>query len=355
MRIPGSVKIGITLIVLGAGCYFGVQRWMSTRIVHPVDMPISLAKGHIRTGPFRLNLKTNYWVTIDPGEWWKLGADCASAYRSLNARWDLYLNGRIVDRQDEPVAYPTAFTAASGVYELDIQIPDRHLGCLDRGRPRLEVNAYTGSYDAGALLLKAISALAIGFGAYMLTFLPLVRFVGSREHALHLTDPESLVVRSFQRSQKLPPGRPMTALPSFGLIAATTFALAAMAMMVLTGAFQYQPRGLWVHLLKPGAAPEQSDKWTDALIVRVVDAGLGQGTNLLLNSRPVTWDNFGHELREELGRRREWVVYVEGDYCVAWINVAEVIDVAHDDHANVFLITREEQKECLPAFPRITQ
>ena len=33
---------------------------MSTRIVDPVDMPLSLAPGHIRTGPFRLNLHANY-------------------------------------------------------------------------------------------------------------------------------------------------------------------------------------------------------------------------------------------------------------------------------------------------------
>jgi hypothetical protein len=48
--------IGVGLIVLGIIARAGIQHWMDTRIVYPVDLPVSLAVGHIHTGPFRLNL-----------------------------------------------------------------------------------------------------------------------------------------------------------------------------------------------------------------------------------------------------------------------------------------------------------
>ena len=34
-------------------------------------MPLSLAPGHIRTGPFRLNLRANYSVYLAPGPNWR--------------------------------------------------------------------------------------------------------------------------------------------------------------------------------------------------------------------------------------------------------------------------------------------
>lgn len=71
LRVPRSALVGLGLIALGASSYSGIERWTSTRIVRPVHMPISLVAGHIRTGSFRLNLKTNYWVVVNPGEWWK--------------------------------------------------------------------------------------------------------------------------------------------------------------------------------------------------------------------------------------------------------------------------------------------
>jgi hypothetical protein len=67
LREPRSALVGLGLIALGASSYSGIERWTSTHIVRPVHMPISLLAGHIRTGSFRLNLKTNYWVVVDPG------------------------------------------------------------------------------------------------------------------------------------------------------------------------------------------------------------------------------------------------------------------------------------------------
>lgn len=154
MRIPGSVKIGVTLVMLGAGIYFGVQRWMSTRIVCPVDMPISLAKGHIRTGPFRLNLRATYAIYIYPGtdqNWDQAHPDC-SPWRHVQTRFVLYRNGKVFSRLGEPTVLPWSswFYAEPGVYDLDLEVIS-DFGCLDAAHPRLEIAAITDSYDSAPL------------------------------------------------------------------------------------------------------------------------------------------------------------------------------------------------------------
>jgi len=60
LRVPLSVPIGIGLILLGVGSRAAIDHWMRTRIVRPVDMRVSFAWGHIRTGSFRLNLDADY-------------------------------------------------------------------------------------------------------------------------------------------------------------------------------------------------------------------------------------------------------------------------------------------------------
>jgi biopolymer transport protein ExbD len=88
-----------------------------------------------------------------------------------------------------------------------------------------------------------------------------------------------------------------------------------------------------------GEEPVKSDALTEPLIVLVKDARPGQRPNLYVNSRQVSWEDLDRTLKEELGRRRDWVVYVGGDDEVGWQNVADVIDVARGRQAKVVLIT----------------
>jgi biopolymer transport protein ExbD len=359
MRIPGSVKASVALVVLGAGIHFSVERWMSTRIVHPVDMPISLAKGHIRTGPFRLNLEATYVIYIHPGtdqNWDQAHPDC-SPWRHVQTRFVLYRNGKVFSSLEEPTVLPWSswFEAGPGVYDLDLEVMS-DFRCLDPAHPRLEIAAMADSYDSAAFAAKLVSVIGVYIGFAVLIFGPIVRRVQPLDRSPTITDSTLSIVQNFQWAQKLPLRRPISGFPSFGLYAGIFFALMAMVMMLIVGGLRYTPRGVWVHLLKPGVTPKKSDhkksdQWTDPLVVRVVFGGFGQQPKLRVNSRQVTWDDFDHELREELGRRREWVVYVEGDYCVAWANVASVIDIARRDGAKVFLLTEDDEKEC-PSLPK---
>lgn len=98
----------------------------------------------------------------------------------------------------------------------------------------------------------------------------------------------------------------------------------------------YRPQGLWVRLLKQGVVPQNSDRWTEPLIVLVKYAGPLRTPNLYVNSKLVTGEDFGRVLKLELGRRRERVVFVGGDDIVPYQYVANLIDVARGNQATVY-------------------
>ena len=337
-RLPFSWWLGLALFVAGLATFITVQRWISTRIVLPVDMPVSLAAGHIRSGPFRLNLETSYWVNVDRGAWWSTGRACAERYPQLRTRTVLYHQGKVVEMRDERRLYGATFYAEPGEYDLDIEVLC-DFSCLDKGRPRLLVSAYTSDYDDGAFLLKLSASVSAFFGVALLAFLPAVRAVVSREEIAKVTD-SAMVGQDFQRARRLPLRRQISGLPAFGLFGGMVFGLLALLMMLLTAGFEYIPMGFWVHVLKSGQAPTKSDAWTEPLIVRVKDAGPYQIPKLFVNSKEVAWEDLEKTLKQELAPRRDWVVYVGGDDATSFQHVANVIDTARGLHAKVVLITK---------------
>jgi biopolymer transport protein ExbD len=341
LRVPLWVAIGVALILLGKGGQAAIDHWMSTRIARPVDMTVSLAAGHIRTGPFQLNLYANYWLYLTPNtndQWDSAHPEC-QPYGHLQTRWVLYENGKAVDRLDEPTVlpWPSGFSAGPGMYELDVEVIS-DFSCLDSIPPSLEVVANTENYQTAVLFVRATLSIGTYIGLVMLTFVPVIRFVNSFERRETVTDSAS-IGQDFRWAGKLPLRHPISGLPSFGLVGGIVFALTAAAMMMLSAVDTYPSRGLWVNLLKMGATPKKSDAFTQPLVVLTQDAGPGQRPNLFVNSKQVAWEDFDRKLKEELGRRPNWVVYMGGDNNVPWQYVASLLDTAHGDHATVYLIT----------------
>jgi biopolymer transport protein ExbD len=337
------VLIGLGLAMMGTVTFAAVTRWLDTRIFVPVDIPVSLAAGHLRTGPFRINVEQGYSIWIDFDQRTYFNPMCSS-YSLLKTTWTLYRDGRVYAKWDAPVlqdAYLEGFGATKGVYDLDVHVL-ADASCLNVNRPRLRVvtSRDDDSFYAGVLLWMTATFAAIGITLVILSWRGGV--FSELERSAVITNPP-IVGQNFQWAQKLRLRRPIEGIPPFGLLAGTVFALFAILMMTLTGAFQYQSKGLWVHLLKPGAMPVKPDAWAEPLIVLVKDAGPGQEPRLCVNSKVVAWDDFASALKHELSGRREWTVYVEGEDRMPWADVASVIDIARGDGAKVFLVRQPEK------------
>jgi len=341
--VPWTVRIGIGLILLGWAANAGVERWMNTWIVHPVDLPVSLAAGHIHTGPFRVNLKADYWVVVHTNDEGMIDHRKCNPYPELQTKWVLYQQGTIVDRLDQPspINWPSGFSASPGIYDLDVEVLS-DFSCLDPGHPRLRVIAITENYETGASMVKGLALICVVFGVVMLTFLPVVQLVRkSQEEAPSVTG-SSVVGQDFRWARKRPLRRRISGFPAFGVFGGIVFGLLAVLMMLLTAGFQRTSTGIWIHALRRGQAPEKSDAWTEPLIVRVKDAGPDQIPKLFVNSKEVAWEDLEKTLKQELGPRRDWVVYVGGDDATSFQHVANVIDAARGLHAKVVLYTEKK-------------
>jgi hypothetical protein len=145
--LPLTAWLGLGLLFLGVSVVIVVQYWMDTRTFVPVDMPISLAAGHIRTGLFRINLKDSYSINIDTAQWWKVDPQCVS-YNVLQTRWVLYRNGKVVDRHDEQIrdSYGSGFDGEEGVYDLDVEVL-ADASCLNLSHPRLRIATERREYE----------------------------------------------------------------------------------------------------------------------------------------------------------------------------------------------------------------
>ena len=338
-RVPWKVRIGIGLILTGWGANVCVNRWMNTWIVHPVDMPVSLAAGHIHTGPFRVNLRADYWVVVHTSYESVIDHRKCNPYPKLQTKWVLYREGTIVDRleQPSPINWPSGFSASPGTYDLDVEVLS-DFSCLDPGHPRLRVIAIAENYEIGASMVKGLALICVVLGVVILTFLPLVQLVTKSQEEAPTVTGLSVVGQDFRWARKRPLRRRISGLPAFGLFGGMVFGLLAILMMLLTAGFQRTSTGIWIHTLRQGQAPEKSDAWTEPLIVRVKDAGPDQSPKLFVNSKEVEWKDLDKALKQELGPRRDWVVYVGGDDATSFQYVANVIDAAQGLHAKVVLI-----------------
>ena len=343
-KFPFQIGIGTFLVLAGLGVFIGVHHWMVTRTFNPVDMPISLARGHIKTGPFKINLRDNYRVEIDTGQSWLVDPMCPS-YGRVKAQWVLHKDEQVVAnwKESTPYTYLGGFDSEKGTYDLDLEILS-DTGCLDPGHPRLLIHTGRSDYEVNVGAALWGSAFCAALGAIFLVLGCIALSEVHRLRTLHLTDSET-VGQHFQWAQKLPLRKQFSAPPAFALIAGTSLFVLIVVFMTIS---PLTPRGLYVYLLKPGPLVAKNDVSVEPIVVQVVDAGRGVAPNLYVNSKPTSWGDLGNALKNELKIRSEWVVYVESDDNIPWADAVTVVDIAKGLHAKVVLMTSKPD----PRLPR---
>jgi biopolymer transport protein ExbD len=328
--------IGFGLALLGIVSFVIVKRWIDTRIFAPVDIPVSLAPGHIRTGPFRINVEQGYSIWIDFDQSTYFNPMCSS-YSTLKTTWTLYRDGRVQTQWDAPVlqdGYLEGFDAAKGFYDLDVHVL-ADASCLNENRPRLRVvtSRDNDSFYAGVLLWSGVAFIVVGLSLVILDWRGGV-FRELEESAVVTNSPT--VGQNFQWAQRLPLRRQFSSPPAFALLAAPVLVVLIIIFMVLLQ--PYPARGLYVKVLKPGPLAA-TDPLSNPVVVQILDAGLGVTPELYVNSKPTPWNRFADDLKNELKLRPKWVVYVQADPILPWADIANAIDVAKGLHADVVLLT----------------
>ena len=78
----------------------------------------------------------------------------------------------------------------------------------------------------------------------------------------------------------------------------------------------------------PPNAPKNNDV-TRTVVVQLTDRGPGQEPGVKINDEEATWDNLQGRLTDIYKQRAEKVMFVKGDDSIPFVNVANVIDLAH--------------------------
>jgi len=184
MRIPWTARAGIALLVAAIILFFGGRKWIETRTLRPLNIPISLARGTI-TSTLTLNVRAAYSINIvrtEPGN-----LDChgvALATRRLSSLDGLDVHQRQSNEQTDPAQnitlgdYLGTLEGKPGRYNVAIDVLSA-TGCLNSLRPRLRIVASHNDFD---LLNKHYETLRVG--SILVGFLGVILIIASGYESL---------------------------------------------------------------------------------------------------------------------------------------------------------------------------
>jgi hypothetical protein len=341
-RPPVSACVGAVLVLSGLAAYAYIQNGTATRSFVPVDMPVSLAAGHLKTGPFRTDLGEYYSISIEVDNEYPENEACAVP-SVLKTRWILYREGKVADGSDESVAgYGSqgGFTGERGVYDLDVEVM-KDAACLDARHPRLSIVAWI-NHDAGrTMLFLFLCTFCIGVGGTLLA-------IGGVERVRKWPPPVAPFVGKttifgntrWKRRPSTP--RPFSRMSYIGLVTANTYLLLLIPVIpvcILQSWAYMVPKGLKVHLLRFGITA-QRNPGIQPVLVQLETRGQRGRPSLYVNFQPVSWEDFGVVLQKELNQRPpNWPVYFQGDPDMEWDWAGKTIDTIRGLQAEVILLT----------------
>ena len=187
--------MGVIFLVVGIGAYGTWVLWLTTRTLRPVNIPVSMAIGHVRTREFKLNLSAPYTIQIEvqktipfdtlncllgmamPRSSSTALGECPDRPSVVKASWVLTSDGQTVARgssdddrlggwmNDSISRELGSFQGQRGRgYVLDVSVLADG-SALDLGKPRLTVDVAATLYEAyavwGWILFLAMAFLVV--------------------------------------------------------------------------------------------------------------------------------------------------------------------------------------------------
>ena len=200
--------IGLTLILVGVCTALGAVWWDNTRIWIPLDVPLSLTRGHFRSPEFAINVEGRYEVSLlvdrigddKTAQCLLVGDyDCTTPPHAVRVAWILSKNSvqishgentggtgwgntdGTLDRNLGP-----AFAPSKGRYTLNLDILE-DASVLDARHPRLfiqEDDPRFGDYESDWSSLFLLGMLPFVFGMFLLALSVVQFFSRKLRHSL---------------------------------------------------------------------------------------------------------------------------------------------------------------------------
>jgi hypothetical protein len=153
MRLSGTAFAAVGTLFAGVLMFGCTRYWVKTRTLFPVDIPVSLSRGHLKTGDFKVNIRGFYSIlVVFPGgsspncnEYLVLRTRRLSLIGGLTVTHSEY-DGDVHDPNTTVGPFFGGFESKPGTYSFDIEISSDG-SCLDVRNPRFEVIASSSDFD----------------------------------------------------------------------------------------------------------------------------------------------------------------------------------------------------------------
>jgi len=304
----------IGLIVLATAIFvsWGANRWVRTRTFDPVDMPVTLEAGQIRSGKFEINLRETYWISIQIDD--RLddynSNDGRCSYKNLGTtHWRVFRihQGAGAERQlwahsdDSSAGYwANQFEGIPGRYEVEWDVP-ASAACLSARHPRLHVSTFSDKYLRFAALAEYPCLFLGGTGA-ILVLRALWSWLRALAPRRQLRIFPELVLRNVitrYRHRLAPPIRDMS---NFGVVWGC---ILYVLMFIFATVSPAPAHGLLVDLKQSRSVAAQSSPWSDTTSVYIGPL------QFYVNGKPIERSELRDTLAKALSKQMVWSVYLE--------------------------------------------
>lgn len=327
MAILSLKRVALAFILGGVVLYAGSQYWLATRKLVPLDIPISLSRGHIRTPEFSINMDSGYDIAIEvtripsAGSLECLMLGCYKTPAILKAEWTLSIGGQAEssgssDGMNGDSSYMDSvgrvvgnFKSSGGRHRLNVDVLS-DLSILNEGEPRLKIQA---DGDACRRLddlrkdLPVVSGMLVSIGGIMLVLLRSKRKAGLPADLTIFAAPGA----GQQGAGYLRRRRPRSVLfsrpPSFAFIAASVLLLVVCPVWnTFFAALDRQ--GIWVLTSARSRLAPRYEPGSKPLTLQI-----DKQRRWFFEGEPVSPVEFPAALRRALKRRPDPFVCVDAD------------------------------------------
>lgn len=316
MAILSLKRVAIAFIVGGVALCAGSQYWLATRNLVPLDIPISLSRGHIRSPEFNINLDSRYHLEIEV-EWQASMGDidcllwgCYERSGILKMQWTLSGAGQVESSgSGDDMRRGDSFSLSGGRHRLDLDVLS-DASILNSAHPRLKVQADGDAYRRlGDLYdeLPVVSAMLISIGVVLLWLAARERKVEQAPN-LSVFNAPGAGQRGAGYLRKPPRSAIFSRLPpSFALLAVSLLLLASVP--VWNAEFWRVPaRGILVLTSAQGRLTPRYDQGAKPLTLRI-----DKQRRWFFEGQPVSPEAFPAVLQQALNRRPDPFVCLDAD------------------------------------------